>query len=517
MILISLILCIILYYTVKLWPMFRKLRRLPHGPRSWIYGDVKDLLPSPFGNCREPLGVAARKFMEERNEKYWYKHKVFSFWVFWYPFVNITDPDMIETVLKDHLDKPAAYFLLRQAMKEGLLTSNGNKWKVRRRQVRPSLAKKPCEDFMVNFNDVTLKWLHVLYDLDGKQTSVDELYVDPVLEIVFQTIFGIDYTQADIDKIKKYLFLAQDNADQILACYLNPIKWIPAVFNILEKNRVAKLTKGYWETIDWIASQSLKKWGKTESNGGKVIESDSNSDETTGSDKPYEAYAEILVKLYLKSESKGDKSFTRENLIEELATAFIGGFETTVRALTWTTYLLACHPEIQEKARAEVDRLFVNDKNEVETEDLKDLVLVEGSIREAMRLFPALTFLSRRASHDFEIGGYEIPKGVSVVIPVWSIQRCPEYYPNPNSFIPERYTTEGQAGRSPYLYLPFSGGPRGCIGQLYSWFEMKTIMAHILRNFIIHTPLSYKEFEYCFNFQQKATGPLMVSFEKREH
>ena len=203
-------------------------------------------------------------------------------------------------------------------------------------------------------------------------------------------------------------------------------------------------------------------------------------------------------------------------MIEELATAFIGGFETTVRALTWTTFLLACHPEIQEKAREEVDNLFVDGKIEVNPEDLKNLVLVESSIREAMRLFPALTFLSRRASTDFKIGGYEIPKGVSLVIPVWSIHRCPEYYPDPNDFKPERYSIESKAGRSPYLYLPFSGGPRQCIGQWYSWFEMKTIMAHILKNFVIHTPLSYKEFEYCFNFQQKSTSTIMVSFKKRE-
>jgi len=100
----------------------------------------------------------------------------------------------------------------------------------------------------------------------------------------------------DIDEIKKFLLIAQDHADQVLACYLNPIKWVPAVFNFLEKNRVAKLTTGYWATIDWIAAQSIKKWGN------KDPEKDFSTttmeeEDSRNSGKPYEAYAEILVKL----------------------------------------------------------------------------------------------------------------------------------------------------------------------------------------------------------------------------
>jgi cytochrome P450 len=98
-------------------------------------------------------------------------------------------------------------------------------------------------------------------------------------------------------------------------------------------------------------------------------------------------------------------------------------------------------------------------------------------LAEAMRLYPPAWILGRRALEDYEVGGYEIPRGSLVILSPYVMHRDPRFYPEPERFDPERWTPEARAARPQFSYFPFGGGPRRCIGEGFAWMEMVLVVA----------------------------------------
>ncbi|XP_033071818.1 cytochrome P450 4V2 isoform X2 [Trachypithecus francoisi] len=163
------------------------------------------------------------------------------------------------------------------------------------------------------------------------------------------------------------------------------------------------------------------------------------------------------------------------------------GHDTTAAAMNWSLYLLGSNPEVQKKVDHELDDVFGRSDRPATVEDLKKLRYLECVIKETLRLFPSVPLFARSVSEDCEVAGYRVLKGTEAVIVPYALHRDPRYFPNPEDFQPERFFPENAQGRHPYAYVPFSAGPRNCIGQKFAVMEEKTILSCILRHFWIES------------------------------
>jgi cytochrome P450 len=156
-------------------------------------------------------------------------------------------------------------------------------------------------------------------------------------------------------------------------------------------------------------------------------------------------------------------------LIDEILTLIVAGHETTASTLNWTWYLLSQHPDVEERLSKELNDLPAFS----EIHDLPRFLYTRQIIDEAMRLYPPGWLMTRKALHDDWLGEYFVPAGTEIYISLYSIQRHPDLWEEPDRFNPDRFRPENSKNRHRLATMPFSTGPRNCIGQLLARVEMQ--------------------------------------------
>ena len=158
-------------------------------------------------------------------------------------------------------------------------------------------------------------------------------------------------------------------------------------------------------------------------------------------------------------------------------------------AISWSLFLIGLDQEIQNKVHEEIQYVFGDDRTRPVTgTDIKQLKYLECCIKEALRLFPSVPAIARLVSHDLQLDSYTIPKGATIMIFPYVLHRNKEVFPQPEFYRPERFFTENEINWSkinPFSYIPFSAGPRNCIGQRFALTEEKIVLANLFRNFNI--------------------------------
>lgn len=182
--------------------------------------------------------------------------------------------------------------------------------------------------------------------------------------------------------------------------------------------------------------------------------------------------------------ASGD-SFASKQLRDDLMTLLIAGHETTAAVLTWTFYCLTNHPDIAADVAAEVDAVLGDRAPTID--DMPRLHLTTRVINEAMRLYPQPPVLIRRAAVDTQLGGYSVEAGADLFISVWNLHRSPACWDRPDEFDPSRFgpldgplPNETNVG---YRYLPFGGGKRKCVGDVFALYEAVAALAVLSRRF----------------------------------
>lgn len=147
-------------------------------------------------------------------------------------------------------------------------------------------------------------------------------------------------------------------------------------------------------------------------------------------------------------------------------------------------FLIGSHPDVQDRLHEEMDNIFGGDRTRlVTTEDLRQMTYLECVIKESLRLYPSGPFFARQLAEDVTTNGYLMPKGTVVWLCILSLHMNEEVFAEPARFDPDRFSVAQARGRHPYAYLPFSGGPRGCLGQKFAMMEEKIILANVMRRF----------------------------------
>nr|CAD7414090.1 unnamed protein product [Timema poppensis] len=162
------------------------------------------------------------------------------------------------------------------------------------------------------------------------------------------------------------------------------------------------------------------------------------------------------------------------------------GFETTASGSSFALMLLAFHPDIQDRAFQELVDIFGNDKMQPATfEDLKEMTYLEQIIMETLRLYPSIPITMRDVEEEIPIKNYIIPADCTIMINYLVIHRNPKYFTNPDKFDPDNFSQEKKSTRHPFVFKPFSDGPRVCVGVKYAMFQMKVMLSTILRYYQI--------------------------------
>ena len=187
-----------------------------------------------------------------------------------------------------------------------------------------------------------------------------------------------------------------------------------------------------------------------------------------------------VLTLLLAARDEDGEGFSDEEIRDQLMTLMFAGHDTSTSTLSFMLYELARNPHVLAALQAEQDRVLgVKPPTPEQLE--RELPYLEMVLDEVLRLYPPAWIGPRRAVHDFEFGGCTVPAGAHVNYCSWASHRIPEVFPEPEAFIPERFTRERKAGLPRGAYVPFGGGSRICIGKRFGQTEVKLVATMLLQ------------------------------------
>jgi cytochrome P450 len=371
----------------------------------------------------------------------------------------LSDPKHVHRVLvteASKFEKPAlAKRLWRPFLGNGLVSSDGEFWKRQHKLILPGFHKKRVDsygDVMVALTEQMIRGFE-----QGQRRDVCNDFTDLTLAIVAKTLFD-----AEVGGRARHVGRVMDVINRVLVDHINmPIdlpRWWPSESN---RRKVAALD----EFRNIVA---------------EIIEQRRSSGEDRG---------DLLSTLVFARDEAG-KRMTDAEIHDEAVTLFFAGHETTSIALTYMWYLMAKHPEVQERLRAEI-RSQAGERA-LTVADLPKLAYLDMVVKESLRILPPVWSYMRAPTVDFPIDGYTVPKGDIIFICPFILQRDPRNFPDPEAFRPERFAPGEDAKIPQGAYVPFAAGPRVCLGKSFALMEARLILGTLVQHCRLTIPKDYE-------------------------
>ncbi|MGJ3239309.1 MAG: cytochrome P450 [Anaerolineae bacterium] len=397
------------------------------------------------------------------------------------PAYVINHPDLIQDVFIRKAKSFDKQFQVKFSTDQIFGTQNtfsadGDVWRVLRKAEQPAFHMQRIQSYF----DVMLDRTALMIDgwSDGQDLNFTQLMLELTLRITAMTLFGKDITNDRAgEAIIKVLDIFTDRIT-------NPIPipiWIP-----IQSNREMK------SEMD-ILNSLLQ----------PIIEARKASGEDTG---------DILSMLLNAQKHDTSGVLTDAQIQSEVYMLFAAGYEVTANTTAFTLYLICQHPDVYQKLQAEIDTAL-SDANPT-LEALNQMSYLEQVIKESMRLMPITAIIGRQANEDVEIGGYSIARNVQVFAAPWTLHRCETYFPDPETFDPDRFSSEREKDIPKNAYIPFSTGPRICLGNAFAMLQMKTTLSKMLYSFHFEIPADYS-FEPYWRFNTRLKHDLQVIVNRR--
>ncbi|KAL7981919.1 hypothetical protein Chor_000976 [Crotalus horridus] len=368
-----------------------------------------------------------------------------------------------------------------------LFYSTGKKWHSRRKMLTPTFHFT----ILVDFLEVMKEQANILF-----QNLEQHLDKDPFNCTLYIALCTLDIIcamgkniGAQKNKKSDYVKAVQSMSDLIHHRQKSPWLWPNLLYNMSGKGKQHYMNlKILHSFTDKIIEEKVCKIKQQEQ-----YQNSAASSNHLRKNKERKTFLDML--LNVRDEDGNKLSYI--DIREEVDTFMFEGHDTTAAALSWAIYLLASHSEIQRKVHNELDEVFGDSDHHITMEDLKKLRYLECVIKEALRLFPSVPFFARILNEECHIS------------------RDPHNFPDPEEFRPERFFPENSTGRHPYSYIPFSAGPRNCIGQRFALLEEKTILATILRHFWIETKQTCDEVGMAAELILRPSKGIWIQLKKR--
>ena len=381
----------------------------------------------------------------------------------WAPGRNIFMPNTHELIRKimvtDSVDYPKSDILdkiLVLLIGNGLFVANGDEWKRQRRIIDPAFAHAKLKRvFPAMWSAVSDLLDRMDKRKDGEILAVDDEMTHITADVIFRTMFSVKLEQGDSQKLFQAFSDFQNPAFSI--GFVQALG-LPNPF-FIKSYKARKAAKTIRALIEPFARDRYERHHR-----GEELETD-----------------DILTTLVKSVDPETGEYFSIEELINQTAFLFLAGHETSSSALSWTLFLIAQVPDVQERIFNEVTEVL-GDRAPV-YDDIRNLKFVRNVFQETLRLYPPVGFLPREASKCTHMRGKEVKPGDMMVVSPWLMHRNPNYWDNPDGFDPDRYDDGACKESLRNAYFPFSLGPRICTGTGFAKQEAMIVLSSLIRNY----------------------------------
>lgn len=388
----------------------------------------------------------------------------------------VNSPEIAEQILLrqgKHFQKP---FSIKYGAKgifgENLFTSDGDLWRVLRSSLQPAFHS----DRLKVYADVAAKFTQELLDTwePGQTVDIPAAMMDLTLGITTTNFFGLDLRhRADGQGIIRFIELFSERVSG-----LPTPAWIPTPRNLELKHLVNEGNKLFRQLINERRPHAEK-------------------------------YNDVLSILVAAQHNDDTGLLSDRQIGNEVSNLFAAGYELISYTLTFTLYLLSQHPEIEAYVVAELDRVLGDRPPTLA--DLDNRPYLEQVLQESMRILPSAALFGRQSIDTIELGGYTVPKNSLMLIATWTLHHRPDIYSQPDQFDPERFSSDRQSTIPKFAYLPFSEGPRVCIGRAFAMMQMRINLAMLLQRYHLRLVKGYQlELQFQFNVRPKNGLPMKI-------
>ncbi|XP_045774553.1 cytochrome P450 4C1-like [Maniola jurtina] len=371
------------------------------------------------------------------------------------------NPDDVQKILENCLQKDSSYRFLQTWLGNGLFVAPVDLWKAHRRVLLPVFHSRIIDDFIDVFGEQGNVLVTRLKErLDKPKFDVFKYITSCMLDIVFETAMG---EKMDVQHNPDTPYLrARNSVISIIGMRLFKAWMQPDVlFNLTSYSKLQK------ENIDL-----------THKFTDEVVRRKRILFEEKG---PVQKYGRRdLLELLLDKEMK----FTDEELRDHVDSITIAGNDTTALVISYALLLLGSHPEAQERVYLELKGIFGESSRAPTKEDVNKMDYLERVIKETMRLYTVVPIIGRETQKELKLSTCTIPAGVGCAVLPFIMHRSKRIWgPDADVFNPDRFLPEASAKRHPCSYIPFSYGARNCIGRHFGMIAMKSILANVLRSY----------------------------------
>jgi cytochrome P450 len=366
----------------------------------------------------------------------------------------INRPEFIGHILQTNYGnyrKSKFYDELKPMLGEGFLTSEGDLWLQQRRMAQPafngSSLAVACDEMVSATNEMLAKWREYREQRTSFDVSVEMMHL--TINIAARTLFGTRLSEHEANTAYQALTLILREAEHHIWSLLRIPLTVPTARNRAFRKAI--------RNIEGIFREIVAK--------------------RRGQPAPRNDLLSMILEVYGNESDGADLRMLRDLVISIL----MAGHETTAAALAWTCYLLSSHPMVERRVYDEV--VGVLGDRDPTFADLQRLEYTRAVFEEALRLYPPVWTMSRRAVEADRVGEFDIPAGSTIMLCIYAVHRDPRFWPNPERFDPERFLPNATPEPPRYAYFPFGGGPRICIASRFAIMEALIVLASMIKKF----------------------------------
>ncbi|XP_034111179.1 cytochrome P450 4g1 [Drosophila albomicans] len=446
--------------------------------------------------------------------------------------VFLTNPNDIELILSghQHLTKAEEYRYFKPWFGDGLLISNGHHWRHHRKMIAPTFHQSILKSFVPTFVEHSKAVSARMAKEAGKTFDVHDYMSQTTVDILLSTAMGVkklpegnksfEYAQAVVDmcdiihkrqvkllyrldSIYKFTKL-REKGDRMMNIILGMTR------NVVKdrKDNFQPEARAIVEEVE--QTQSVKQPAE-----GLRDDLDDIDENDVGAKRRL-----ALLDAMVEMAKNPDIEWNEKDIMDEVNTIMFEGHDTTSAGSSFALCMMGIHKDIQERVFAEQKAIFGDQmQRDCTFADTMEMKYLERVILETLRLYPPVPVIARRLDHDVKLtsGPYTVPKGTTVAVLQYCVHRRADIYPNPTKFDPDNFLPERMANRHYYSFIPFSAGPRSCVGRKYAMLKLKVLLSTVVRNFIVHSNETEADFKLQADIILKLENGFNISLEQRKY
>ncbi|KAF4091710.1 hypothetical protein AMELA_G00040050 [Ameiurus melas] len=462
--------------------------------------------------------------------------RVCGYYVARRPTVVVADPDMLKQVMvKDFHNFPnrVLFGMATKPMKNSLIMLRDEQWKRVRSILTPTFSAAKMKEMVPLIHVATETLLNNLkaYAESGKSFDIHRCFGCFTMDVIASVAFGmqVDSQNNPNDPFVHHAskFFSFSLFRPFMFIFLNFPILIRPLGGLMRDKESSELSNFFTTCIQKLIKQRDELQSSQRRRDFLQLMLDVRSSKECVSldhfDVVNQADEQDVTDINAESCHESAKSsqqkrmMTEDEIIGQAFIFFLAGYETSSNTLAFTCYLLAINPDCQKKVQKEVDDFFSRHASADYT-NIQELKYLDMVVCEALRLYPPAFRYARTVERECVVNGQLLPKGATLEIAAGFLHSDPEYWQEPEKFIPERFTPEAKASRHPFVYMPFGAGPRSCVGMRLAQLEIRMALVNILKTFNV---VACKDTEVPLTLKSTTTlGPkngVFVKITKREN